>query len=318
MEKTEIPKDLGFGTGASSKEQKLINNNGFFNVGRTGQNFFESFHIYHFLINQSWRNFMLLILLFYTIANFIFAIFYLWAGIENLAGVEGNTFFERFYDALFFSAQTLTTVGYGRISPVGFSTNFIAAIESLFGVISFALLSGICFGKFSRPSAKILFSKNIVVAPYKNANALMFRLVNARKNQFIESEIQVILALNALKDGERKRIFSRLNLEIEKINFFPLPWTVVHAIDEKSPLNAMDLKEFEESNPEISLMFKSFDDTFHQNVYARYSYVFEDIVWGKKFEMAHSPSKSGQIELDLSKFNNLVDYKLNEGSFYKE
>jgi hypothetical protein len=181
---------------------------------------------------------------------------------EDLAVAQPHMFtgvprlFEKFYDAIFFSAQTLTTVGYGRISPVGFSTNLIAAIESLFGVISFALLTGICFGKFSRPSAKILFSKNIVVAPYKNANALMFRLVNARKNQFIESEIQVVLALNALKDGERKRIFYRLNLEIEKINFFPLPWTIVHPIDEKSPLNNMQIKEFEEGNPEISIMFK--------------------------------------------------------------
>ncbi|MFZ4613900.1 MAG: ion channel [Bacteroidia bacterium] len=318
MDKPEIPKDLGFGTGASSKEQKLINNNGSFNVNRIGQSFFESFHIYHYLINQTWRNFIFLVLLFYTVANFIFAILYLLAGIENLAGVEGNTFFEKFYDAIFFSAQTLTTVGYGRISPVGFSTNLIAAIESLFGVISFALLTGICFGKFSRPSAKILFSKNIVVAPYKNANALMFRLVNARKNQFIESEIQVVLALNALKDGERKRVFYRLNLEIEKINFFPLPWTIVHPIDEKSPLNNMQIKEFEVGNPEISIMFKSFDDTFHQNVYARFSYIFEDIVWGKKFEIAHRPSESGQIELDLNKFNNLVDFKLNKGSFYRD
>jgi len=253
MENKEIPKDLGFGTVASTKEQKLINNNGTFNINRRGQNFFESFHIYHFLINLSWRNFILLVLLFYTSANFVFAMFYLWAGIEHLAGVEGNTFLEKFYDAIFFSAQTLTTVGYGRISPVGFSTNLIAAIESLFGVISFALLTGICFGKFSRPSAKILFSKNMVVAPYKNANAIMFRLVNARKNQFIESEVQVILAINGLVEGERKRVFHRLNLELDKLNFFPLPWTIVHHINEESPLYKIDLKEFEKNYEELRI-----------------------------------------------------------------
>lgn len=304
-------KELGFGSSAKGKSTRFVNNDGSFNVNRTGLAFFQNLHIYHSLIEMSWLKFALLTLAFYTVINCIFAILYVLVGVQHLMGIIGTTAVEKFWEAFFFSAQTLTTVGYGRISPVGYLTSMIAAIESMIGLMGFAIITGILYGKFSRPNAKIMFSKNAIIAPYKDINALEFRIVNQRKNQLIEVETQVLLSMNKLVDGKRKGLFLELPLEVKKVNFFPLPWTIVHPIDENSPIYQLSSQELIEADAEIIILMKAYDDTFSQTVYRRFSYTASEIIWGAKFNIIFKNEDNGMVNLMLDRFQDIEKVPLN-------
>ncbi|MFN4931244.1 MAG: ion channel [Bacteroidota bacterium] len=302
-------RELGFGNKA--KSVRLLKHDGTFNVRRTGLPFFQNLHIYHALIEMSWLKFAAITLLFYSFMNVTFALLYVWVGIEHLSGVSGNTFLEKFWEAFFFSAQTLTTVGYGRISPEGFATSMIAAVESMIGLMGFALITGILYGKFSRPTARIIFSEKAIIAPYKDINAFEFRIVNERKNQLIEVEVQVLISMNKLIDGQRKNIFLDLPLETKKVNFLPLPWTIVHAIDENSPFFGITAKELIEAAAEFIIMVKAYDDTFSQNIYKRYSYTAAEIIWGAKFNVIYKNDEDGVVNLMMDKFQEIELVSLN-------
>jgi inward rectifier potassium channel len=306
-----VPKDLGLGVGASGSNQRMINPDGSFNVRRNGQSFFERFHFYHFLLNISWLRFHLVVLSFYFVVNCVFALLYWWVGLEQLGGLESTSPNGRFLEAFFFSAQSLTTVGYGRIAPVGLAAGFLATIESLVGLMSFALITGILYGKFTRPNVRILFSTDAAIGPYQKINALMFRCVNARENQLIETEVQVVMAINQSSGDASRRMFFGLPLERDKINFFPLPWTIVHPIDEKSPLFGLGLEELKSRKAEVFILLKAFDDNFHQQVYARYSYTWKDIRWGRKFFVIHQVLADGTTEIHMKKFNQTEEAMLN-------
>lgn len=275
------PQDLGFGTKALGSRARLLNADGSFNVKRKGLPVFRLYNVYHALITMSWGRFALVILAFYIIVNSIFAMFYLMAGLEHLAGVLGETAFERYLDAFFFSAQTLTTVGYGRISPVGATASIIAAIESLIGLLGFALATGLFYGRFSRPQARILYSKAAVIAPYLEGRGLMFRIANLRSTQLIEVEVQVVISM--LKADKKSRTFETLKLERSKISFMALSWTVVHPIDNESPLYGFTEEQLKERDAEFLVVLKGFDDTFSQTVYSRSSYKYHEIKWSSKF-----------------------------------
>jgi inward rectifier potassium channel len=304
-------KELGFGSRAKGKSARTVNKDGSFNVRRTGLSFFQNWHIYHSLIEMSWLKFAIITLSFYTIINILFACLYVMAGVQHLMGVIGNTFAEQFWEAFFFSAQTLTTVGYGRISPEGFTTSMIAAIESMVGLMGFALITGILYGKFSRPTAKIIFSNQAVIAPYKNINAFEFRIVNERKNQLIEVEVQALLSINKLVDGVRKGLFLDLPLETKRVNFFPLTWTLVHPIDESSPFFEMSREDLIEADAEIIILIKAYDDSFSQHVYRRFSYIATEIVWGAKFNIIYKNEDDGMVNLMLDKFQEIERVTLN-------
>ncbi len=274
-------KDLGFGE-RSSHGKRALNKDGTFNVIRRGIPLLNSFETYHRLISMSWMKFNMYVLLLYFISNIIFAGIYLLVGIEGLQGIIGNTWMDQFYEAFFFSAQTLTTVGYGRVSPVGHAAGVVAAIESMAGLLGFALATGLLYGRFSRPEARIKYSEHAVIAPYKKGTAFMFRIVNERKNQLIEVEAALSMGMRK-ETNSNHRSFYNLKLELTKINFFPLSWTIVHPIDEDSPLHGMTQHEFTTSEIEFISLIKAFDDTFSQTVYARSSYRAHEVVWGAKF-----------------------------------
>lgn len=198
----------------------MLNKDGSFNLRRTGYSFWKNLNLFHFLVDMKWSKFIALIFMAYLVVNVLFAILYYAIGIEHLAGIEGNTALEKFWEAFFFSAQSLTTVGYGRISPVGFATSFIASVEAMIGLLGFAIITGLLYGKFSKADAKILFSEKAIIAPYKNINAFEFRIANQRINQLLEVEVQVLVARNVLNNGKLQRSFLPLKLETNKINFF--------------------------------------------------------------------------------------------------
>jgi inward rectifier potassium channel len=304
-------KELGFGSNAKGKSARFVNKDGTFNVKRKGLTLVQNLHIYHALIEMSWTKFAMVTLSFYTLINLIFAFLYVLVGVEHLVGIIGESFVEKFWEAFFFSAQTLTTVGYGRISPAGFTASMIAAMESMIGLMGFALITGILYGRFSRPTAKIIFSENAIVAPYKGINALEFRIVNQRKNQLIEVEVQVLLSMNKLIDGQRKGVFLDLPLEAKKVNFFPLPWTIVHPIDENSPIYKFSSQDLIDADAEIIIMVKAYDDSFSQNIYKRYSYTANEILWGAKFNVIYKNGDDGFVNLMLNKFQEVEKVPLN-------
>lgn len=304
--KPHVQDDLGLGLQPVLHNQRVINRDGSANIRRLGMPFFRTADTYNALINLSWGYFTLLVFITYVLINIFFALIYLSLGIENLDGIKPHTSdFQHLMDAFFFSAQTISTVGYGHISPSGLATSFVAALESLIGLLSFALATGLLYGRFSRPSAKIKYSKNMVVAPYKNITGLMFRLANLRSNQLIEVEVSVSLTYNAMIDGKSVRQFLPLELERKRIGLLTLSWTIVHPITEDSPLKTMDEHFLKTSEAEFLVMLKAFDDSFSQTVHSRTSYTDEEVVWNAKFISAISRDENGINLLELQKIDSL-------------
>ncbi len=311
MGKKNIPNDLGFGTNASDRDQRMLNRDGSYNVVRKGQSFWDTFNTYHALITMSWTRFLLFVCLFYIGVNLLFAFIFYLIGMQHLAGATGNTELEKFFDAFFFSAQTVTTLGYGRISPVGFWASFVAAIESIVGLMSFAIITGLIYGRFSRPKAKIIQSEFALIAPYKEINGFMFRIINGKVNQLIEVEVQVVIALRMIENGLAVRRFLPLELERSKISLFPTNWTIVHPIDESSPLFNLSADDLKSKDVEFSILLKGFDDSFSQTVYWRSSYKHSEIIWGAKFVNILHNENNGSVTIDMAHFHEYDQVPLN-------
>jgi inward rectifier potassium channel len=295
-------KDPGFGNKDTSRGGRFINKDGSFNVRRSGLPYYISFSFYHYLISISWFKFCIYILIAYLFINLLFASLYLYTGIEKLGGTNGETAFENFQDAFFFSTQTFTTVGYGRINPIGLSSNIISSMESLIGLLAFALATGLLYGRFSRPNANIIFSDKAVIAPYQGITGFMFRIANARNNELINVEAQVAFTRVEKFQGSDVRKYYELSLEREKVDFFSLSWTIVHPIDENSPLWGVSQEDLNSSDGEFLILLKAFDDTFSQNVHTRSSYKFNEITWNHKFSSIFKRN-DGMTLLELDKIS---------------
>ncbi len=301
-------KDTGFGT--QTPRQRAVNADGTFNLKRTGLPFIRLEDLYTNLITMKWGKFIPLVLLFYIFINILFATIYYSIGVEHLGGVNSVLPVDQFFDAFFFSAQTISTVGYGHISPQGFVTSLVAAFESLMGVIVFAVITGLLYGRFSAPKAKIAYSNHAIIAPYKDGRALMFRIANKRKNQLIEVELEVVVGMNVNENDTTVRRFYGLKLENKKVSFFPLSWTLVHPINEDSPLYNFTQKDLEEADAEILTLLKGFDDTYSQVVHARKSYMYDEIVWGKKFVSIIGQDENGRTTLAIDQISLYQDAEL--------
>ncbi len=302
--------EFGFGATANTGDRRILNTDGSANIKRIGEKRFNAINVYHSLITMPWSRFNAMVLVIYVAANLIFALLYYFICPEQLNGMIYHSEFQKFMEIFFFSAQSLTTVGYGRLNPMGMTASTLAAIESMVGLLGFALATGLLYGRFSRPTAKLLYSKNALIAPYthpvhslKAPTAFMCRIANARRNQLIEVEVQILFSYNEEVDGKLARRFQRLTLENEKINFLAMSWTIVHPINEESPLYGLSLLDLESVNAEFMLAIKAIDDTYVQQIYARSSYRWEDLVEGAKFESVITESDEKGITLDLNKLS---------------
>jgi inward rectifier potassium channel len=303
--------DLGFGSQPVMKNQPLVNKDGSPNVRRVGLPFFNTANNYHTLITMSWTKFWLLVLSGYAILNLVFAFIYMAFGTGSLDGGADNAALSHFWAAFFFSAQTISTVGYGHISPRGMAANSVAALESMMGLLTFALATGLLYGRFSRPSAQIAYSKNMIIAPYlEHGKGLMFRLANMRRNMLIDLEIEIIFSFNEVIDGKPIRRFYPLDVERRKVSLLTMNWTVVHPLDENSPLHDMTKDDLEKSEAGFAILLRAFDDTFSQTVHSRTSYQAHEIIWGAKFKPVFDRDDDGRIVLDLSKISDSEAYEL--------
>jgi len=294
--------DPGFTEKYRGELARIINPDGAFNVRRRGATW-RDVHPYLFMINTSWPVFLVLIFAGYVTANLVFAFVYLGIGVEHLQGADTGTALGRFLSAFFFSAQTLTTVGYGRVSPDGFLANLVAALQALLGLMAFAIGTGLLFGRFSRPAARLAFSKQMVVAPYQSGVSLQFRVANRRSNNLMEIEARILLSTVEPAERGPLRKYKTLALERTSVQFLPLTWTVVHPIDEASPLWGQTAQDLARQQAEFLILIKAFDDTFFQTVHVRHSYRHDEVVWGARFVPAFEPDSRGEMVLDLKRLS---------------
>lgn len=311
--KSEI--NTGFGVNASDYGGRFVNKKGKANIETKGVGFLEKISWYHSLLSLPRWKFFLFIFIFFIGINFSFAIIYFLVGVQYIGVPAGLSAAEKFADAFFFSCQTFTTVGYGRLNPTSVTANFIASIEALIGWLSLAVATSLLYGRFAKPTAYLKFSANAIIAPYKNITALMFRVAPYKNTSLIDAEAKVSLGLMLEENGKIVNRFFQLPLEYNTVNSLSLSWTIVHPITEDSPLYKFIKEDYTNITGEILVFVKAFDDMFSSHVVARTSYTFNELVIGAKFHPMYHRSKEGdKTILDLEKLNSYTKAEINFAS----
>ena len=309
--KAKAENNTGFGTNSQNYGGRFINKNGNANIQKVGIGFLEGISWYHTMLKIPRWKFFFIIILFYFIVNLFFASIYMLIGVENLKGVSSISKIDKFGEAFFFSIQTFTTVGYGHISPSGFLASFVAAVEALSGLLSFAIATGLFYGRFSKPNAYIKFSENALIAPYKDGTSLMMRLAPHKNTNLTDAEAFVTVGILIDENGVISNKFYNLPLEMSKINSLTLSWTLVHPIDEESALFNLNQSDYKNTIGEILVYIKTFDDMYSSTVAKRTSYTFNEVVYGAKFSPMYSKNESNtKTVLHLENLNSFTRIKI--------
>jgi len=300
-------KDLGFGAEvARGTRRRLLNRDGSFNVVLEGLNPLSSLGLYRWLLTISWPCFLAFISGFYVAINVLFAVAFLLCGPDALQSPTGTFAGKPFYRAFFFSVDTFATIGYGNIIPVGVAANTLVTIEALVNIIGVALATGVMFARFSRPSARIIYSRNAIVAPYRDKTALEFRIANARSSQLIDVQVQAILTKIEHVGPSTVRKFYELDLERNRVVFFPLSWTVVHPIAPGSPMWGLTHADLIAADAELLVLLTATDETVSEGVHSRSSYQADEIVWGAKFvNMFKRSEVEGIVGMNLNRIHDI-------------
>lgn len=295
----------GFGASSENSSGRFFNRQtGGANIVKRGVGLLDRQSWYHTMLALPQWKFWLFLMIMFILINLVFATIYFMIGVEHLGGMITKTPFENFIETFFFSCQTFTTVGYGRINPEGFLVSGIAAFQAFLGLLSFALATGLLYGRFSRPQSFLRYSHYALIAPYRGGTAFMLRMAPYKNNRLSDGEVKLTLAIQIEEDGKMSNKFYPLDLEISKINALNLSWTLVHAINEKSPFYNLSLQDLRNAKAEILVFFKGFDEVFSNTVISRMSYIADEIVWGAKFKIMYHPNKKGNSTiLDLNKIN---------------
>ncbi|MET4075166.1 ion channel [Hymenobacter sp. UYCo722] len=304
--------DPGIGEKFSRRTRRAINHDGSFNVRRRGGP--HRHDPYQWLIQMEWWPFIGLVVGFFTVLNVAFAATYVALGLDDLPGVPApRGGLQDFLSALFFSIQTFTSVGYGHVYPGSNWAGFISSVEALVGVLTFALATGLLYGRFSRPTARIHFSHTAIVSRRPDGTpCLQFRIANQRNNILINLEARVLL--KTVDPATNNQNYAFLPLERSTISFFPLSWTIVHDITPESPLHGLLAADYERLDVEVIIQLKGYDDTFAQDVHARNSYTHDEIEWHRRFMRAYEVDEDGiaVIDLDMVHQTEALDAALSE------
>lgn len=294
--------DTGFGTNASSYGGRFINRDGSYNLRKDGVSFWDRFSVFHTMLNMPTWKFISIIVLFYLSINLVYTVIYWLIGIDGFTGVLAVTKWQQFKETFFFSTETFTTVGYGRVNPVSDGINFVAAIEAMNGFLTFAVATGLIYGRFAKPKSHIAFSDYALIAPYQDKTAFMFRLASYKdRHNLTDAEIKVNLALQVQENEKTSYKFYSLDLERSKVDTLMMNWTVVHPIDENSPLLGLTAEDYKSSDVEVYVQVKGYDDVYSTIVIQRTSYIYDEIKFNAKFETMYHESEDGRttiVELD--------------------
>jgi inward rectifier potassium channel len=257
---------------------------------------------YHLLLTLPWSGFLALTVLGYLIANALFALAYLAGGdgIENAR--PGN-----FFDAFFFSVQTMASIGYGAMHPRTDYANAVVTIEALTGLMGLAMGTGLMFARFSKPTARVTFSRIAVITPYDGVPTLMFRAANQRRNQILEAQMRVRLMRDEVSiEGQFMRRVYDLKLIRSQNPMFSLSWTAMHPIDEQSPLYGITPESLDQAETSLVVTLSGLDETVSQTIHARHIYICKDILWNMRFVDIISKTKDGNRFVDYSRFHDVV------------
>lgn len=298
--------DTGFGTQTTSVGGRFINKDGSFNLQKRGLPFLRRISFYSYLLEFSWPKFLIIIVLFYLLINVLFTLLYTMVGLGELTGFHTNTTAGRVREVFYFSTQTFTTVGYGRLNPIADEADVIASVETLFGWLFFALVTGLMYGRFTRPRAYIAFSEKALISPFQDGIAVMFRMAPYKTLHLLtDTRVVVSLSLQVEEEGKKPEYrFYTLNLERSRIEMFNMNWTVVHPINDDSPLAHFTEEDLVHSDAELYVQVSGFDPIFSNQVMARTSYTAKEFVWGAKFQPMYRESADDTTTiLELDKLN---------------
>lgn len=296
--------EQGFGTGEDFAKNRLINQNGNFNIERKGA-ISGVRDFYSYLISISWSKYIFLTFSFYIVINLLYASIYYALGEEAIS--HTNKEISYFMNCFYFSIQTFTSLGYGALSPGTNFANIVVTFESFSGIIGIALTTGLLYGRFSKPSSKIIFSDKALFTRVDDTPAIMFKVVNSRKSVLLNAKSKMILSIQGDKENSNEKNYHILKLQISTIPFFPLTWNIVHLIDDDSPIKDIDFNQFKSRSPELICTIEAFDETHSQSIIAIKSYANDQWLANKKFKKSFYKNNQGTTILDINSINDLVE-----------
>ena len=256
---------------------------------------------YHFLLTTSWLRLVTILMVAYLAGNALFAVAY-WLQPGSLENARPGSF----ADAFFFSVDTMATIGYGNVAPRTLLANMIVTVESFVGLLYLALMTGLIFAKFSRPTARVLFSRVAILGRRDGVPSLMFRMANARESYIVEAEVHVVLARDEeTAEGEAVRRFHDLGLVRRRNAIFAYSWTVVHPIDAASPLHGATADSLRAARAEVVVSMIGFDETFAQSVHARHGYAADELRWNVRFVDVVHERPDGRPSIDFAHFHDV-------------
>jgi len=279
---------------------RMIQKDGTLNIGNVSKkvNFGD---LYHDLLKLSWTGFACWFVTTVFAINSVFGLLYFLLPSSEFEGFQHSSGFMRYLDSFFFSVQTLGTIGYGRAAPVGVLANLLVTIECYTGLFVIALMTGLIFTRFSKPRSKVIFSQNAVIRNFDGVPCLMFRIANERQNNITDARVRVYLVMQDLKTGFRE--FYDLKLERDYSPIFALSWTIAHDIDSTSPLYQLSNEELKRRVAEIMVTFSGTDTTLSQEMYAKSSYLTDEILKDHDFVDVIRRHPDTSVSLMLENFH---------------
>lgn len=288
--------DPGIGSTFDSSLDRVMTKDGRFAVHRIGElrGLSEGFVA---LATMSPARLIAIIIAIYLSLNVTFGTLYMLIGVEQLGNADLTSEGGRWLSAIGMSIQTLTTVGYGSLYPTTTATWLLAAVEGVFGILGFSLISALIFTRFARPTTRLAYSTFALVAPFKDGWSLQLRVANRRSTLLVEIEARLLLVLVDPAQADRLEYYT-LPLQFSKISFLPLSWTLVHPINPESPLAGLTMANLSARRAEVIVILKGTDEAYMQQVIARHSFRFDEIVWGGRFTRAFT-AQDGKMRIDL-------------------
>lgn len=299
--KGQRTEDPGIGTSFEKPVERLMSRDGSFRVDRMGESsgLREGFAG---LVTMGTGRLILSFALGYLTMNLVFGSLYMLIGVENIGNSNLDSMTGRWMSAIGMSVQTLTTVGYGSLYPNSPAAWFVAAVEGVFGILGFSLISAVIYARFARPKANLVYSDHGLIAPFKDGWSFQIRLANRRSTLMVEVEARILLVMADVDDQGERLNYYNLPLQLDRVTFLPLSWTIVHPINSESPLAGLSAQDLKDRRAEFLVILKGLDEGYMGSVITRHSVRYDELIWGARYVRAFSV-KDGTTLLDLNKLS---------------